>query len=362
MPSYFSFLLFRQGRSKEVRGLALAGEQECKRPVRLVTELLELLWYVADGLAIVRPALGNTFQEQRKSMRKLIWCCLAAAVLMAGSFLSLAYYACRCPDSVVGRSMQVIAEASIALQPLNGLTSLAARANQAYAAAAHETTPPNEVCIPDEPQPVAPELVQEPGEGIRPATPGTEREFAEAAPIVIDEDDPMPRETADPVVAAPIEVAEIQKQEIPLKGCPVVMPYCRDEDDEAVPPPAMPRTETGEESEESVFKAWIELFKEGKENKKDKSSVVEQLPSPAEEEPQAEPKCQEDSHLHEHYPGCPRTTCPYRSKGKEESSEEPPHPSKKLHKEEDPRTKGVDTMEYRPSDAGLDEYGPGPVH
>jgi hypothetical protein len=331
-------------------------------------------------------------------MRKLIWCCSAAAVLATGSFLSLAYYACCCPESVVGRSMQVIAEASIALQPLNGLTSLAVRANQAHAAA-QETTPPIEECIPDDPQPVAAEPAQEPVKLIGQVSPVAGREFVEAAdatprinkfepdaaPIVIAEDEPMPREEAAPVVPAPVVVAEMQKQEIPPKGCPIVMPYCRDEDDEAAPPPAMPRADGGEESEQTVFKAWIELVTEGKESKKDKSPAVEELPPPTEEEPQADPKCQEDSHLHEQYPGCPRTTCPYRSKGKnltpppaatflpynfikgkEESSEEPPQPGKKPHhekdKEECPRTKGVDTMEYRPSDAGLDEFGPGQVH
>jgi hypothetical protein len=307
-------------------------------------------------------------QEQRKIMRKLIWCCSVAAVLAAGGFLSLAYYACCCPDSLIGRAMQVIAEASVALQPLTGLTSLAMRANQAHAAV-QEAPPPLEECIPADPQPVALEPAQEPEKGIEQAAPGAEKEFVEAAPIVIGDDDPMPREGEAVVVSAPLEADAMQKQEIPPKDCPIVMPYCRDEDDEATPPPVMPHTETGEESEQTVFKAWMELFTEGKTNqdsKEDTSAAVEQLPSPLEEGLQAEPKCQEDSHLHEHYPGCPRTTSPYRSKGKEESSEEPPHSSKKpslpKDKEERPRTKGVDTMEYRPSDAGLDEYGPAQVH
>src|SRR5262249_49475069 len=97
------------------------------------------------------------------------------------------------------------------------------------------------------------------------------------------------------------------------------------------------------------------------------------------EKPQAEPKCQEDSHLHEHYPGCPRVTSPYTSKsnrsytptrksGTEEASEEPPPEGKKTPrvkvgktKEEELPEPKIDTMEYRKSDAGLNEYGPGPL-
>jgi len=334
-------------------------------------------------------------------MRKVIWCCAAAGVLAASSFLSLAYYACRCPNSLVGRSMQVIAEASIAMQPMSSLTSMAVRTSRANAPA-HAKMVPIDESIPDDPQPVALERKEE--EMIRAQNEEEmiraqkEEEFLEqrneiepeAAPIVIDEDDPMPREQAETIVPATLEMADMPEQEIPSKGCPIVMPYCRDDDAEPMPP-KMSRAEGSEKAEPSVFKAWIELFAEGKEN----APTVEELPPPKEEDllpppastylpykfnkPQDEPKCQEDRHLHEHYPGCPRTTCPYPSKdqmeqylkrgsdlgpkmkkkGGEESSEDPPHSEKK---EECPRTKGVDTMEYRKSDAGPDEYGPGPLH
>jgi hypothetical protein len=109
------------------------------------------------------------------------------------------------------------------------------------------------------------------------------------------------------------------------------------------------------------------------------------------EKPTAEPKCQEDNHMHEHYPGCPSTTCPYTGKSYpssksnkkpeksieplhkkvwdlEEASEVPPEmpkehgkkpaPGKECEgKNTCPRTQGVDTMEYRRSDGGLNEYG-----
>ncbi|HEY7330424.1 MAG TPA: hypothetical protein VH592_22480 [Gemmataceae bacterium] len=306
-------------------------------------------------------------------MRKVIWCCSAAGVLTAGTFLSLAYYACCFPDSLVGRSMQVIAEASVAMQPLNGITSMAMRTCQANTPA-HSTATPIDECIPDDPQPV---MLEQREQLPQPKEVGE----PDAAPIVINENN-FELDTV-PVVPAPKDLADMQGQEIPPKGTPLVMPYCREDDDGPTTPPKMPRAEADQAMKHTVFKAWMELFEEGKGNK---SAVVEELPPPIEEDPQAEPKCQEDRHLHEQYPGCPRTTCPYskkddmeqyykrvwdlnfrtKKKGGEESSEEPSQPGKKPQHEKDkgacPRTKGVDTMEYRPSDAGLDEYGPGQIH
>ena len=288
-------------------------------------------------------------------MRKVIWCCSAAGVLTAGSFLSLAYYACHCPDSFVGRSMQVMAEASVAMEPLYGITSLAMRTSRANAPA-HETTALIDECIPDDPQPVAldqTEELPEPKEVIEP----------DAAPIVISEQN-FDVEATPPVADTSSEIADMQDQEIPPKGGPITMPYCRDDEEEPATPPRMPRTDAEEEMKHSVFKEWMKLF-EG-----NNTTSIEELPPPKELEPQTDPKCQEDLHLHEQYPGCPRTSCPYtRKKGSEESSEEPQHPGTKpkqskdcKDKEECPRTKGVDTMEYRKSDAGLYEYGPGQIH
>jgi hypothetical protein len=321
-------------------------------------------------------------------MRKLIWCCSAATVLAAGSFLSLAYYAYCCPDSLPGRTMRIIAEVSAVMQPLSGLTSLAVRSSHANA----QPTPGSiEECVPEEPQPIAPE------QKVEEIRAQKEDEFLahwkddelDAAPIVIGEDDPMPREVVIPNAGVmPIE----QEQEMPANGSPIFMPYCQDDEPDVAP--IMPSADygvwddaakqsaaSGEEAEQSVFEEWMKVFKEGKE---DKSPAVEELPPPTEDEPQAEPKCQEDPHRGEHSSGCSRVTCPYTGKsyppcssympyppttkkGAEESSEEPAPPSKKPHpkkgcksKEQCPRTQGVDTMEYRKSDAGLNEYGPGP--
>jgi hypothetical protein len=254
---------------------------------------------------------------------------------------------------------------------------MAMRANQANEAA-NETVAPLHECVPDDPQPVAAATAQKPSGAIEQSSPVSEKEFEEVTPIVIHEEEPAP--AAPPTVVLNernFDIDDMQKQEVPSKGCPTVMPHCQDDDGAPATPPAS----AGAETEQNVFKAWMDLFTEGKEEKN--APAAEELPPPAEEQPQAEPKCQEDSHLHEHYPGCPRTSSPFigkermanyfkrvwdlnsklKKKGGEESSEEPPHSGKDCKdKEECPRTKGVDTMEYRKSDAGPDEYGPGQVH
>lgn len=285
-------------------------------------------------------------------MRKVIWCCAVAGVLSASSFLSLAYYACRYPDSLVGRSMQAVAEASLVTQPVSGLTALVLHGSQANGSTAGDV----EECIPEDPQPVAPERKEE-------VVIQTCIEIEEeVAPIVLGKEEPMPRDEPAPVVVDPIEDKAAQ-------GCLVAMPYCQDDEDKA---PVMPGAD-GEEAEKEAFKEWMKFLNT---NKEEKSLTSEELPAPKEiEETQAEPKCQEDSHLHEQYPGCPRVSSPYRGKsspvrksGKEEASEEPPQEIKKSSpgkvgkgKSEELPMPNVDTMEYRKSDGGLNEYGPGPL-
>jgi hypothetical protein len=307
-------------------------------------------------------------------MRKLIWCGSIAGVVAASGFLSLCYYACRHPDSIVGRGMCAIADASISMQPLSGLASLVVKPNPA-----HETNGSAEECVPDDPQPVAVEKVEMRLEAT------IERNFEVEEEIVIPEAEVPNKAKIAQVVDAMIDD---NLRELPAANGQVIMPPCRDGDAEPMPPPRMPLadevvekpteakkpTEAPEKSEDGVFAAWKKLFETGEE----KPNTAETLPYPTEEE--SEPKCEEDSHRHEQYPGCPRVTCPYtgksyptnpaKSAGKEESSEEPkerphhkPH-SYKIDKDKDdfPHPMGVDTMEFRKSDAGLNEYGPGPIH
>lgn len=296
--------------------------------------------------------------------------------------------------------MQLIAEASVAMQPLNGLSSLATRTHQATGNAESHG---NDEGIPADPQPLAPEPLPSPTQQVAHLEPLSEKEW-EAAPIVIHEDDPMPGDLIAPTGPTRRESAIVSGQEIPPNGCPILMPLCQDEDEFPATPPRMPYAKenerkpahsrakmssgSSEEAETSAFKEWMKFFKKEKETKEEKLPSEEELPPPTEEEPKSDGKCQEDSHRHEQYPGCPRVTCPFggydtreqyfkrawdfdpkmSKKGKEEASEEPPQSGKmpnshkeRTDKEAPMRTKGVDTMEYRPSDGGLHEYGPGQI-
>lgn len=319
-------------------------------------------------------------------MRKLLWCCSAAALLTAGGFLSLTYYACRHPDSMLGRGMFAIAEASISMQPMSGLVSLVARTNPPNAPE-QEAGGLAEECVPEDPRPIALEEEKIPNALVKPIEPKEEIEFAE---IRVPEEDVPPGERVVQAVPATIDMEGVQ--ELPASLCPIVMPSCQEGEEQSMTPPRMPYADeevekpihsakkpdqSHEESETGVFEAWKKALESGEE----KSFTVEVLPAPTEEdEPQDEPKCEEDIHRHEQYPGCPRVTCPYTGKsypmnvpsknaGKEESSEEPmehlqkPQSHKGVKSDDDaPHAAGVDTMEFRKSDAGLNEYGPGPVH
>jgi hypothetical protein len=348
-------------------------------------------------------------------MRKLIWCCSTAGVLAAASFLSIGSYAYLHPESSVGHALVTVARASVAMQPLTGLASLALRATRSESPTC-ATAGSAEECVPADPQPVAVEQGEKIAEADDLVVPG--EAGVDAAPIVINEIEAMPAEDVVQAVPATIDMNGVQGQNMPPNGCPIFMPYCQVEtlhdgtsltngcpifmpycqdDEQQATPPAMPYAdgdeakpakqdepkadETGEESEQNVFKAWKKIFESGQENK---ANAVEELPPPTEEPSEAEPKCEEDPHRHEHYSGCPHTTCPYtgksypsyeplRKSGREESSEEPvekakPHGTKPhsgdtgKSNEQCPRTQGVDTMEYRSSDGGLNEYGPNPLH
>jgi hypothetical protein len=216
------------------------------------------------------------------------------------------------------------------------------------AAASHE-------CIPDDPRPV--------DAGPAGALPMAEPEQG-PDPIVIDEGEPaQPQGEALPMPSTmdmdgPPDGAAFEPCQEPEQACPMVMPYCTDDDEG--PAPAMPHADEdppapkhGKGAAEACD-PWRELFEELDQAAKSIHSCP----------PAGEPKCQEDSHIHEHYSGCPYTG---RKAGKEEVSEEPPLPNKaapKKHghdcKEGRMPTQGVDTMEYRRSDGGLNEYGPGP--
>jgi hypothetical protein len=312
-------------------------------------------------------------------MRKLIWGSTIAGVATASSFLSLAYYACSYPDTAVGRGMFAVADVSLAIHPLHGMYNTTQVPPSDRAGGAEE-------CIPEDPKPVVEEKVQNLGGEIA----RVQENIGIEADIVIPEENLAQGTQAAQGGEAGVD-AEVAS-ELPAGNGPLPMPKCQEGAEQAAKPPRMPyadegvertadakkKAEPSKEEQATVFEAWKSLFESGE----SKSSNTEVLPYPMEEE-EAEPKCEEDPHRHEQFSGSARTTCPYtgksypsvpsKSAGKEESSEEPPAQPRKSRafqndktkaKDDVPHAAGVDTMEFRKSDAGqnLNDYGPGPIH
>jgi hypothetical protein len=156
----------------------------------------------------------------------------------------------------------------------------------------------------------------------------------------------------------------------------MVMPYCTDEEASAETAPPMPRAdEEPAVTANPFFQFWMSLFGEPNEGKGSQEAAG---PARADDPP----SCQEDEHYYEHYSGCPYTgyhlpsqRCPVtpidaepaKRPPQDECSEEHTPKKHKVHHrgdctpgEECPAHPEVDTMEYRRSDGGLNEYGPGP--
>jgi hypothetical protein len=146
----------------------------------------------------------------------------------------------------------------------------------------------------------------------------------------------------------------------PAAVCPMVMPYCTD--DEEAPKCKVPHMPLADE---------VVPMKHG--------VCAEACEMP---EHFDHPDCQEDAHYHEQYPGVPYVgpatkPMPHSEKKMppavpaEEECTEPGGPAPRLHRahypgkgcgcDGCPARPDVDTMEYRRSDGGLNEYGPGPL-
>jgi hypothetical protein len=281
-------------------------------------------------------------------MRKLFWCCTAAGVLAAGAVYTAARYAC-CPETVLTSSAAAATAATRMLHPLVGLGVAAGRCLRGPAAeeTATQSVPDEEAAAPNEPVPapiVIPDDEPATGATMPPATEVGEYPMSPARDCAHVECHPCVPANADPAAdnqwATPTTHAPT---------CPMVMPYCTDDEAPACKAPAMPRADE----------------------------------EPAEPARAAEPpNCQEDEHYYEHYSGCPYTgyhlpsrRCPVtpieaeptKRPGQDECSEEPAPKKHKVHhrgqgaeEEECPKHLDVDTMEYRRSDGGLNEYGHGP--
>jgi hypothetical protein len=323
-------------------------------------------------------------------MRKLLWSCVGLGVLTAGGFYLAANYACRHPASVVGRC--VIATL---VQPLAGLGTMVVGSSTGGPLGGDAAgTATEEMCIPDDPTPVAEEAPVEPAPPL-PVSGVLEAPQAEVrapAPIVIHEEPepatpPQPEEPSESESKEPSgtpTVATASGPAVPEKTYPPLMPYCTDD----ATPMRMPYADENEDSgagqagtdPDNGTSWWQRLFHlrapEGR------------VPGGAEpSEPDGASDCREDGNYHQHYSGCPYTgrCCPDSPKpkapvsarpdrkphGKGEAGEEqePPaepetHGQKQHYKgcrdgDDCPRHPEVDTMEFRPSDRGLNEYGPG---
>jgi hypothetical protein len=343
-------------------------------------------------------------------MRKLFWCCAGAGVL-AGGLMLAALQACRHPDSFVSRCAVAASGVTVLINPAGVAGPVAERLLQVWhpegAGEESAAREPDEEAIPDDPIP-APEPA-----GVAEAPPppaGPEKPAAGPAPIVIPEEDPEPvaagprpgakeAETgAEHDVPTPPSAREMSAPQagtgagepaeesvaVPARTGPMTMPYCADEEVSPGPMPyATDRVEEPAEArqEEITQHAW-RFLKDLFRTKTPGKAAPEGSTKRPGSDPVGAPDCREDRHHHEQAPACPCTGCshattpracqrrpPVTDSGEEESEEPGPrkthgqtHPFKDGEGDEGcPAHPEVDTMEFRPSDAHLYDWGPGPL-
>jgi hypothetical protein len=286
-------------------------------------------------------------------MRKLFWCCTAAGVAAAGGVFAAARYTCCHPESAVARGVAVAC---------TGAPQLPEIPTPYPACPAEECDGDGAVTKADTPAP---------------------------APIVIHEDDPTeaqcpydhgPGEMCHHAVLCPPAQADKADLSGPttaaygdehFPGCPMVMPYCTEE--EAPPHEVLGMPCPADEAvEDAFFSFWMGWFR------MTGPVTIETAEPPLDETP----KCEEDRHYYEHFSGCPylgpckpadhrsgpSVRPPLKGKGQDDCCEPPQ--ALRIHKahyngpplpgEDCPKHPEVDTMEYRRSDGGLNEFGPGP--
>jgi hypothetical protein len=344
-------------------------------------------------------------------MRKLFWGCAAAGLALAGGLFGVAHYAVENPDSHLGRCVREVADLSMAINPVTGLAPILAdqigRGSPAPQGA--EDAQEGEVAcaegVPAEPVPVAEDGdLKPPAEAAEPA----EKTPEVPLPGVIEVSPEPPQADEAPVTTIPEEqtapagVGVTQTEEpgtfqvpnaegegvaIPA-GCPRSMPYCGDEEEcEELPMPAECAEGEGKAGGPSLMSFWAGFFKgacgwacpcRGEAGKDQEPSFWMRLiqgacDSAAGEGEAEQPGCHQGSHSP--CPACPYTgrscpSCPSAGScaplkgdpaGGEEPSEEGTPKKKRKCAEDDPcpTHPEVDTMEFRPSDGNLYDYGVG---
>lgn len=258
-------------------------------------------------------------------MRKLFWCWAAGGV-----FAATGWYLGHQAGCCEGMALQSVNSASTAnvVKPLFEMSSYTVN-GQPCSTPTTAPSGPAPIVIHEEEPPVAEVCEARTGVAVMPDASGA---TAIVPPAIID------------------TVTPVKTEEPQTPPCPMVMPYCTDDD---VPEASAPRMRYADEGVTQapgippLYSEW------------------EELPMPTTEAGSAEEA--EPVHF-EHFPGCPYARpcpkTPSKSGGTGETSE-PVLPKKhktRYHSTSDDATRqqGIDTMEYRRSDGGLNEYGPGP--
>jgi hypothetical protein len=285
-------------------------------------------------------------------MAKQFWCWAAGVVLAGGSVYWSAYHAC-CKHYTAGETPRPN-------QPACGETTRCpCRARPAE--------------FPGQPGASAAEQVS------GPVTCAEHAPDYTPPPIVIREDEPpvaepselggaaaWPVDAATGVARMPHADGAVPQEQVPDPAplAAPTMPYCTDN---ATAVPHMPPADEDETRATPAY-AWSEFLKAC-----GASTGASVVPQPARERTD----CQEDVHYHDHYSGCPYTgpgeavppaagKKPWHAPGGDDCCPSPLRrnarprtgkPGPKQGAEDCPRHPEVDTMEYRPSDGGLNEYG-----
>ncbi|MBI1914300.1 MAG: hypothetical protein HYS12_06120 [Planctomycetes bacterium] len=298
-------------------------------------------------------------------MRKLFWSCAAVAVAAAGTVYLAAKHVDQHPYAVMGQTVR----------------SLCGTEHESSA-----TSPAAENAVPAEPTPTelsSTGAVEPPRREVvavaDPSLPGH---------ITVGEGDSgSPMQCADSSAPSTGDATTLSGYSS-SPACPLVMPYCCDD---SRAPQHMPYAdeESCEQSDEQscvdvskgLFQILMDLF----------GGQVSAEPMTAGSEPMGctlpegfpSGKCQEDEHYHQQYPSCPYTGRSYpqdetpspavpdapeekkveKCGPKKDKTEEMP-PTQKSSTSEEPKNDQasefhLDTMEFRPSDAGLHRFIPG---
>lgn len=283
-------------------------------------------------------------------MRRIFWSCVILAVAAAGSVYLASRPVEREPLTVVGK----------ALVKLGGEESA-------------ETSGPDAGGLPVEPMPVGEEAAAPLEEPMLPVDPGAapkvvvSGDLSNPGEIVIEEPETM--EGVVPVVPATEPEASVPPLAAPK------MPYCNDETGETgVRMPYAEEDEHAQEEEhlqrETLWELLRKIAVEAKDAKcKDESTEAPELPAGELPEPCEEPY---DYHHHHHEMTCPASgqfypkcrPSPAIPEFKEESKK-PEMSSEKAggfdEEEQEATPYHLDTMEFRPSDAGFFTWLPGQV-